>query len=212
MDTQAAYPILVCAAAFLLGSIPFGLLVARLFQVKDLRAHGSGNIGATNVARVVGFWPAGALTLALDVLKGVIPVILAASYSLPLWQPLFEGVELRSSLHLSWLAGLFAVLGHCFSPWLHFRGGKGVATGLGVLLMLSPAAALIGIMGFLLAFLDQRIGSIASLSGLGVACVAHLVLNPMGSHLWAGAALIFVIVVRHESNISALLENRENRF
>jgi glycerol-3-phosphate acyltransferase PlsY len=206
------HPLVVCLATFLIGSIPFGLLVARLFQVKDLRGQGSGNIGATNVTRVLGFWPAGAVTLLLDVLKSAIPVALLMAWAgqLPIALPPIEG--LQPSLASIWWAGLCAVLGHCYSPWLHFKGGKGVATGLGVIALLSPWAALLGAVAFGVTFARTRIGSLSSLAGLIVAAIAHLVIEPIGAHLWAGALLVFVIVLRHGKNIDALLEGRENRF
>lgn len=209
--------LILAAFALLMGSVPFGLLVARLFNVRDLTSRGSGNIGATNVTRVLGFWPAGALTFALDVIKGAIPVLL----SIPVGARLISTVASMVAPHLrfealsesvAWAVGCAAVIGHCFSPWLRFRGGKGVATGFGAILILSPWAALAGILAFGLAFVSKRVGSIASLSGLVVASVSHLVLFQGGPHLMWGALMILVIVFRHETNINALLENRENAF
>lgn len=199
-------------SAFLLGSVPFGLLVAKLFHVSDLQKRGSGNIGATNVARVLGFWPAGAITLVLDLCKGIIPVALVMPAGAGLWLsavgvPYYEFT--RSAI---WGVGLAAVLGHCFSPWLRFKGGKGVATGFGAVLLLSPWAALIGAGAFLLSFLSSRIGSLSSISGLVAASVAQVVLFPSGIFLLPGALMIFVILLRHESNIDALLESRERTF
>lgn len=205
-------PVLACATGFVVGSIPFGLLVARMFNVRDLTQKGSGNIGTTNVSRVVGFWPAGFMTFALDVLKGIFPVFLAMPGGLALWAGVLGAEVPPYSFALAWAVGLFAVLGHCFSPWLRFRGGKGVATGFGVIIMLSPWAALGGIAAFAVAFLSKRIGSLASLSGLATAAILHLVLNPGGAYLAIGAVLIFVILIKHEPNIDALLQNRENQF
>ncbi|MGZ3689647.1 MAG: glycerol-3-phosphate acyltransferase, partial [Bdellovibrionota bacterium] len=93
-----------------------------------------------------------------------------------------------------------------------FRGGKGVATGFGAVLMLSPLPALIGIAGFAFAFLARRISSLASITGLLLASAAQLIFRPMGAHLWFGAAMIAVILFRHEDNLDALLENREKSF
>ena len=141
--------------AFLLGSIPFGLLIARAFGVGNLRDAGSGNIGATNVSRVVGFWPAGFLTLLLDALKGMIYVLAFKEGWIAI-----QGFE--PTPFALWLFGFAAVLGHCFSPWLKLNGGKGVATTYGVLLALAPLSGGIGILGFLFAFLVTRVGSVGS--------------------------------------------------
>jgi glycerol-3-phosphate acyltransferase PlsY len=209
--------LLVALASFLLGSIPFGVLFAHLFGGEDVRKKGSGNIGATNVSRVVGFWPAGFLTFLCDALKGTVAVLLAgdsassilqgfAIFSNPEWAP--------GNLLLRWMAAACVVAGHCFSPWLRFRGGKGVATGFGAFALLSPWASLVGILGFALAFLNTRIGSLASLSGLLLLVTAHVVLPGfvVGAHLVWGGVLVFIVLARHEKNLDALLESRENRF
>jgi glycerol-3-phosphate acyltransferase PlsY len=136
--------------AYLVGSIPFGLPLAKLFGGKDVRDHGSGNIGATNVSRVAG--PvAGILTLLLDAAKGSAAVWLAALFS-------------NHSATVMILAGIAALVGHCFPVWLGFRGGKGVATAFGVFLALSPAAALAGLGVFAVAFLSWQYVSLASLA------------------------------------------------
>src|SRR5271157_4200988 len=120
--------LLLILVAYLLGSIPFGLLFARLFGGGDVRQSGSGNIGAANVARVAGPLP-GILTLVLDAGKGALAVWLAMHFT-------------ASSAMAMMLGGLAALLGHCFPLWLRFKGGKGVATGLGVFAVLCPLAAL----------------------------------------------------------------------
>ncbi|MBC7693419.1 MAG: glycerol-3-phosphate 1-O-acyltransferase PlsY [Methylotenera sp.] len=203
---------IILVIAFLLGSIPFGLLVARLFQVKDLSSRGSGNIGATNVSRVLGFWPAGAMTLALDMFKGMLPVILLLPPVLAIWADAAGLPSTEVSPMLIWATGLAAVLGHCYSPWLKFKGGKGVATGFGVLLILSPWSALTGFAAFVITFLSRRTGSLSSLAGLMVASITHLILYSTAGYLWFGALLILVILIRHESNLNALLESREKTF
>src|SRR5467141_827604 len=123
-------------AAYLLGSIPFGLLLTKLFGGGDVRKAGSGNIGATNVARVAGPLP-GILTLLLDAAKGAAAVWLAARFS-------------NESATWMMFAALAALIGHCFPVWLKFRGGKGVATAAGVFLMLSPLALLGSVIVFVL--------------------------------------------------------------
>jgi glycerol-3-phosphate acyltransferase PlsY len=207
----------VLGTAFLLGTVPFGLIFARVFGGADIRHQGSGNIGATNVSRVVGFWPAGFLTFLCDTLKGCLAIVLSGS----LGESLFgRFLELPADpwgfggLPLSWAAGLAVVSGHCFSPWLRFRGGKGVATGFGVFALLAPWAALSGILGFIVVFLSTRTGSLASLAGLLILVISHVVLPQfsLGIHLLFGSALVFMILARHESNLDALLEKREKTF
>ncbi len=195
---------------YLLGSIPSGLLVANLFKVRDLRSHGSGNIGATNVARVIGFLPA-VFVFLLDAGKGVLAVYGARSTDV--WAAMrYIGDSPVDNPAIQLAAGLFAVLGHCYSPWLKFQGGKGVSTCFGVMAVISPFSALAGGIGFGTVFLRTRISSLSSLTGLAIASVMHLVLNPVSGYLLIGAAMLFVIILRHEANIDALLENREKSF
>jgi glycerol-3-phosphate acyltransferase PlsY len=201
--------------AFLLGSLPFGLWIGRLYHVQDVRTQGSGNVGATNVARVAGRAP-GAWTLLLDALKGALAVAIAVPAWSALWiDPLVTGTGaegLRFTLVQTWLAALAAVLGHCYSPWLRFRGGKGVATALGAVAVLSPGAALAGVLAYALAFLATRTSSVGSLAGLATAAAVQLILQPMGLYLLPGLALLYVILLRHEGNLDALLESRERTF
>src|SRR5215475_4910310 len=130
---------LLIAAAYLLGSIPFGLILAKILGGKDVRKSGSGNIGATNVTRVAGP-AAGILTLLLDAAKGAAAVWLTGRFS-------------EQSAATIMLAGIAALVGHCFPVWLKFKGGKGVATALGVFLALAPLAALGGLLFFLIVVL-----------------------------------------------------------
>src|SRR5262250_3329203 len=127
------------AMAYLLGSIPFGLMLTKIFGGKDVRKSGSGNIGATNVARVAGP-SAGILTLLLDAAKGAFAVWLASHYT-------------NHGAAAMMLAGVAALFGHCFPIWLNFKGGKGVATALGVFLMLAPLAAAAAVALFVLVVL-----------------------------------------------------------
>jgi acyl phosphate:glycerol-3-phosphate acyltransferase len=213
-------PVLILfLAAFLLGSIPFGILMARAFQVKDLQSQGSGNIGATNVSRVAGFWPAGFLTFLFDCLKGAIATLVV---SLPVFQSWWQTVWSQQTsysgqigVNTIWMVGFCAVLGHCFSPWVKFKGGKGVATGLGVIAVLTPIAALVGVLGFAFCFFKTKLGSLSSIVGLISTAIAYLVEKPSqeyGAYLWIGAALIALIVIRHESNIDSLLSGNERKF
>jgi glycerol-3-phosphate acyltransferase PlsY len=197
-----AYFLSIC---FFIGTIPFNLLIARVFKV-----------GVTPGSQGMKFWPAGFITVLLDICKGIVAVVLATPTGIDLLSGLLGSATNVFDVEVSplsiWSAGFFAILGHCFSPWLHFRGGKGVATAFGAVLVLSPIPALFGLVGFVLTFLHRGIVSLSSISGLIVAAVAYLVLNPVGVHLWMGAAMCFLVLLRHEVNIDALLENREPSF
>jgi glycerol-3-phosphate acyltransferase PlsY len=183
------------AAAYLCGSIPFGLIIVRASSGKDVRSVGSGNIGATNVARAAGR-KAAVATLFFDALKGLVPVLLAARFA--------QGSE--------WLAAgcaVAAVMGHCFPVWLRFAGGKGVATGLGVSLALAPWAALAGGVAWLVLFKALRISSVGSLCGVTVALLVAGFTAPRTS--LAGLAVVAVIILaRHAPNIRRLLQQRES--
>ncbi len=185
-------------ASFLLGSVPFGLMIAKIYGVDNLRGQGSGNIGATNVARVLGFWPAGLLTFLLDALKGII-IIAPIQFA---WIP--EGLVPNSNT-LLWAIGLAAMLGHCFSPWLKFNGGKGVATTFGVIALLAPYSGLVGGAVFGLAYLATRVGAAGSLLGLLAAISVHRIFYPFDPSMLIFGLMIFVAIYRHESNLDSLL-------
>lgn len=196
---MAAY-FLTAAASYLLGSIPFGYLLVRIFRGHDIRRSGSGNIGATNVARSSPLF--GLLTLFLDAGKGFAAVALARAF--------YPG---RSSL--AFLAGLFAVLGHIFPVWLKFRGGKGVATGLGAFLVVAPKAIamVIGIFAvILLVFRRVSLGSIVAVALLPV--MAWLLdgykNDPAALGLMGLASLL--VIAKHAGNIHRLVAGTEPRF
>jgi acyl phosphate:glycerol-3-phosphate acyltransferase len=182
--------------AYLCGSIPFGLLVARAVTGKDVRAVGSGNIGATNVARAAGRKAAFG-TLLLDALKGLLPVLFAARFA--------DG---GAPGPCAALCAFSAVAGHCFPVWLGFRGGKGVATGLGVALGLSWPAALAGGATWLLLYKLLRISSVGSLAGLVVTLSVAAFLAPRPA-LFGLCGIAAVILVRHESNLRRLFQRQE---
>ena len=187
--------------AFLMGSIPFGLLLALAFGKTDIRTAGSGNIGATNVARVAGR-KLGIVTLFLDALKGALPVI-AVQY---LWPVTTSPQTLI--LH-GGLVGLMALLGHCFTPWLRFKGGKGVATGLGVLLALHPEVAGYALAAFAVAFVASRLVSASSLSAAVVVVIALIVRGPLDLALVPMLSCLVVIVVRHRDNMRRMARKEE---
>ncbi|HVM75646.1 MAG TPA: glycerol-3-phosphate 1-O-acyltransferase PlsY [Candidatus Saccharimonadales bacterium] len=194
---------LLLVAAYLLGSIPFGLLFAKVLGGKDVRRHGSGNIGATNVSRVAGPL-AGILTLIFDTLKGALPVLAA-------------GRLFGHNATALMLAGLAALVGHCFPVWLKFRGGKGVATALGVFGALSPAATLAALVVFALTLVFWQYVSLASLAA---AAAMPLLIY----FLWAprhappliislGTLLATAIIFfNHNSNLQRLTQGTEPKY
>ncbi len=216
--------------AFLLGSIPFGLLIARARGI-DIRSQGSGNIGATNVLRVMGK-KYGIPCLLLDMLKGFIPVVIAISLIR------FEGSKNPMSLAalashardfpmltaqvFQVITGLCAILGHNYSPWAGFKGGKGIATSAGVLLALMPAAIMILIMVWLMVFLISRYVSLASIIAAAVLPLVTLwgswFHGKIQNGTWNKPLFVFTIVIaalaiwKHRSNIRRLREGSENRF
>jgi acyl phosphate:glycerol-3-phosphate acyltransferase len=185
--------VLAVAGAYFSGSIPFGLVIAKLVSGRDVRSVGSGNIGATNVARAAG--RAAALsTLVLDALKGFLPAFLATKSA--------------DSSSLAAACGVAAVVGHCFPVWLRFRGGKGVATGLGVALALAPLAALAGAAAWVVAYTFTRISSVGSLAGLVAALVAAAA-TASRQALYAIAIVVCLVAVRHRRNVERLLSHQE---
>ncbi len=197
----------VAAAAYLLGSIPVGYLLVRLFRHQDIRTVGSGNIGATNVLRSGGKG-LGAATFVLDVVKGAAAVWLAAVVAAPL-------LPSMPQRNVEALAALCAVLGHMFPVWLRFRGGKGVATGFGVFLVAAPLAALAAITVFALIVAITRYVSLASILGAASFPVFawFMVSGSRPAFFIAVQAIVaLLIIVKHEPNIRRLLTGQEHRF
>jgi len=217
--------------AFLLGSIPFGLLIAKAKGI-DIRQHGSGNIGATNVLRVMGK-KFGIPCLLLDILKGFVPTLLAISLIRFTGQPVGISIAyllpfaktdnpqfLAQSLQV--ITGLCAVLGHNYSPWVGFKGGKGIATTAGVVTALMPAAIGILILIWLVLFKVTRYVSVASI--VAVALVPIITLWGSWHHgriqdgtwnkpLFAFSVLVALLGIwKHRSNIQRLIAGTENRF
>ena len=200
MDILTHPNILLYLAAYLLAGIPFGYLLAKTFADVDIKNEGSGNIGATNVLRVVKAKDPklakklGAATLALDALKGVLVLVIASL--------------LHAPDNVLFVIAVLAVLGHCFSPFLNFEGGKGVATGFGVLTYMMPIAGIIALIVWAIAAKGLRISSLSSLIGLTAFVVASYILYPDAPHapVWV---IAFVIFYKHIPNIKRLITKEE---
>ena len=192
-------------SAYVLGSIPFGKLIARRAGGFDITQRGSGNIGATNVTRELGFkW--GLLTLALDMLKGFVPVFFFAYFS----STSIPGYE----SHLA-VIGLSALLGHQFSVFQRFRGGKGVATALGVYLGLSVFTLLSCLIGFLVFVLTVYKWNFVSLGSMVSAFVIPFLLISFGeSHVivYLSVIITVLICIKHRDNISRLIKGEEKKW
>ncbi|MGH9945049.1 MAG: glycerol-3-phosphate 1-O-acyltransferase PlsY [Pyrinomonadaceae bacterium] len=200
--------VLIVFLAYLLGSIPFGYLIVRAGGGGDVRETGSGGTGATNVTRRAGRW-AGILTLVLDALKGALAVLLAR------WL-------LTPDFGFNWwvtAAAIAVVVGHCFPVWLRFHGGKGVATGLGVFLLLSPLAVLLALLVFIFVVWRTRYVSLGSILAAGLMPVLVFLLSrvpdtePDAIYARVATAALggLLIIFMHRANISRLLGGTENK-
>ncbi|HEX4605955.1 MAG TPA: glycerol-3-phosphate 1-O-acyltransferase PlsY [Candidatus Angelobacter sp.] len=206
--------VIVAVIAYLLGSIPFGYLLVRIFRGEDVRQIGSGNIGATNVART-GAKGLGIATLALDALKGVLAVWLAAELAKSKYNVCgnFITFSCAPALRLMAVAALFAVLGHAFPVWLRFKGGKGVATALGVFCVLFPKAILLALAIFIVVVVVTRFVSLGSILGAIAFPAAAYFLQPSDWLSLLLASLVSLIVIlKHHENIGRLLAGTESRF
>lgn len=189
-------------AAYLLGGIPFGLLLAKFFAGVNVKESGSGSIGATNVLRVVKETnPAlakklGAATLALDALKGIAVVLAAKQFGMD------ESVQ--------WMVAVLAVIGHCFSPYMWFEGGKGVATGMGVMAVMLPIPTAIALIVWAVSAKTIRISSISSMLGLLALVVASFLLNPAMFHAPV-LFIAFILFYKHIPNFIRLFQGEEKR-
>lgn len=186
-------------AAYLLGAVPTSFVAGRLARGIDLREHGSRNLGATNVYRVLG-WGWATPVAVVDILKGIVPVTLFARWADgPAWLPVTLGIA--------------AVLGHMFSPYVRFRGGKGVATAAGMFLALAPLAVLLALPVWALCVWLTGYVSLGSMVTAGTFPVWVRLTRPDAPYtLYASAALALLIVFAHRANIRRLLAGTENRF
>ena len=191
--------IVLCLGAFFLGAVPFGLILAKLRGGVDLRTQGSGNIGAANVTRTLGA-KLGLLTLALDLGKGLVPVLAALALLGPTRPIIVAG------------AGLAAILGHLYSPFLGFKGGKGVATALGVLLALTPLAVIPALIVFVAVTAKWGYVSAGSLSAALVAPAAACLLGYPPAYWGLGLCIAGLIFLRHRENLGRLVRGQEKKW
>ena len=205
MDFFSNINILFYLAAYLIGSIPFGMILAKVFAGVDIKSQGSKSIGATNVLRVVKETnpklakKLGITTVILDALKGTLVILVAMS--------------LNVSVETLWMIAVLAVLGHCYSIYLGFEGGKGVATGLGVYIALVPIATIIGAVVWIVSAKLLKISSVSSLLGLVGVVIASLFLYP-GLEIGSNVPLYliaFIIIYKHIPNIIRVIKGEEKR-
>ena len=220
-------PALVIVIAYLLGSIPFGYLIVRLTEGGDIRATGSGGTGATNVSRRAGK-AAGVATLILDALKGSAAVVVAGwILNVPLLHeytgpPLeafaISGLSLQQAYWCIWGAAIAAIMGHMFPVWLGFRGGKGVATGVGVFMILAPGAVAFAGLIFILIVLVTRyvsLGSIMAAVTIPLFILLRNLISPsleFAPEITAATVGALLIIFAHRANIRRLMHGNESKF
>nr|AEQ20586.1 putative glycerol-3-phosphate acyltransferase PlsY [uncultured bacterium CSLF42] len=188
---------LCVAVAYAAGSIPTGYWLGKAWKGIDVRQHGSGNLGATNVFRVLGAGP-GSITLAVDILKGLLPVLWCRNH-------------FPADISLAMAVGVAAITGHTTSLFVHFRGGKGVATSAGVFAALLPGPFLAAISVFIVALIISRIVSISSILAALTLAGVSLVWSPAPLMTGFAAGVALWIIWRHRSNIGRLLQGEEPR-
>lgn len=204
MDFLLNQNVLLYLTAYLLAAVPFGFILAKVFAGVDVRQEGSGNIGATNVLRVLKekaphlAKKLTIITFVLDALKGAVVILIA--------------MALGAEPAVLWTIAVLSVLGHCFSPFLGFEGGKGVATGFGVLLVMQPIPALIAIVIWLVAGKVLKISSLSSLIGLVALLIASYLLNPTIEGIVTHTPICiiaFIIFYKHIPNIMRIIKKEE---
>lgn len=182
------FDIFLLTLAYLLGSIPFGKIIARSHGI-DIQKRGSGNIGFANVRRIVG-WRAGFITLAADITKGFVPTLLAILFT---------------DTTVAFFVGIAAIAGHVFPVWLKFRGGKGIATGLGIVLALNPIAGLVGAAVYTASCLVTKVSSYSSMTGLLATAGTAIYISPSTWWQYTIFMLIALWTLRH--NFSGKVPN-----
>jgi acyl phosphate:glycerol-3-phosphate acyltransferase len=188
--------LLLIIASYFIGAVPTGVILAKAFAGRDIRQEGSGNIGATNVTRVLGK-KVGALTLVGDLLKGFLPV--------------WAGAAITGSVNVACLMGLAAFLGHLFPIYLGFKGGKGVATALGVFLFFSPVVILIEVVVFAASVAIWKYVSLGSMLAAGTMPVLLYLLSYPMPVVYLSIIFAILIIIKHSSNIQRLMNGTENK-
>lgn len=192
--------------AYCVGGIPFGLVILRLFYHIDLREVGSGSIGATNVlralqqkdishAKIIAL-----LTVILDALKGALVIVAARIFEM--------GIDVQ------WTVAVLSVVGHCYSPFLKFEGGKGIATGVGVMLVLLPIEAMLGLLAWFIVGRLSKISSLASIAGLSGFLISNYFINPTIPGIESHAPIVIIAVIilwKHLPNIQRILQGKEQK-
>jgi acyl phosphate:glycerol-3-phosphate acyltransferase len=195
--------IIIYALCFLAGSLPFAVWIGKLFFNKDVRKLGSGNPGATNTLRTLGTKPALAVLL-LDIAKGSLAVLLAYFF--------IESSSFITKHEAMALGGGLAILGHIFSPFLNFKGGKGVATTIGVILALHSGIVLFVVLSFIIVLAFTKFVSLASIIAATVYAVLVIIYRPDSHFIMGFAVFVAVLVIyKHKANINRLLHGEENK-
>ena len=191
---------LLIAGGYVAGAVPWGVILGKAFQGRDLRDHGSGGTGSTNALRVLG-WRISLLVLVLDFLKGFVPVIMSRALGVGGWSLTAVGIA--------------ATVGHCWSLFIGFRGGKGVATGAGAAIALVPWLLLVLPLMVAIVALTRYV-SLASIAGCLTACFVMILAAADGRGTWSAVGLVLgvtiIVVVQHRSNVQRLLTGTERRF
>lgn len=199
------YQFLFLVLTYFIAAIPFGLVLAKIFGKQDIREHGSGNIGATNVTRVLGK-KFGLATLILDGLKGAVMVIIAR----------FAFGDIRYLSIFLVLVAIVSVVAHIYPIYLKFKGGKGVATTFAVLLVINPAIGLVTCLVWLVVFAITRISAVAALGAIGIAPIyaIYLYINQSALKIDILLCLILAVLIfiRHKENILRIKDKKENKF
>lgn len=189
--------ILLVTAAYFIGAIPFAYIIVKLVKKIDIRTVGSGNAGATNAARVLGKWGFISVFL-LDALKGFFPV--------------FISLHFYGQTVITLVTAAVVVLGHTYTVFLGFKGGKGVATGAGVFLALAPVEIGIGLIVFIIVFLATKMVSAGSILGSLTLLIAVCAMSDWFALKVLTAVIVFFVIFKHRSNIVRIIKGEENRF
>ena len=209
---MAMTAIVTVIAAYLIGSINFAVIFAKMFLKKDVRELGSGNAGATNVMRNAGFWP-GALTFLFDALKGFV----ASFMGMLVFEYIFKttGDVWAHGIYGAYLCGLACMIGHVFPIFFQFKGGKGVATSVGIFAVCSPWAIVIGLAVFAVCLLISKYVSLSSILATVVVVICSIIFSDKDASILPQIilclAMAFIVITKHKENIKRLLSGTESK-